>query len=372
MKIILSLLLILAPFVNFAQSFFEIKGYGKGYKDGDVIFLSYRGPNGFIDDSVKVIRNSFQFSGNIEIPVKASLYRNQNPLHSNVIYDYATLFIEPGVAILTSPDTLLNSVNSGTPLNTDYTELVSDLRPLLNQRRSMKSPSDLNEKELKDSALVKKITRAWQSNSNEMVPIKFKFVEQHLKSLVSLDLLNELIRDSRWHGKVDSLFTKLSPELQISVLGKLVNERIQLGKKVIIGSLAKNFELSNEAGQSIKLSDYKGQYILLDFWASWCGPCRAENPNLRSAYLKFKDRGLSIISVSIDEVKDQDKWKAAIKQDKMDWTQVIDVSGKGNVAKSIYGITTIPANLLISPEGIVIAKDLKRDELHSKLVDLLK
>lgn len=212
MKVISLLLLTILPFANFAQSSFKIKGYGKGYKDGDVIFLSYRGRNGFVDDSVKVKDHSFQFSGNVQAPVKASLYRNQNPLHSHIIYYYATIFIEPGTAILASPDTLLNSVNSGTQLNADYAKLVAQLRPLVNKRRTMKSPSDLRNGELKDTAVVKKITAAWHANSDEMVPIKFSFIAQHPKSLVSLDLLKELIRDSRWQEKVETLFNKITPE----------------------------------------------------------------------------------------------------------------------------------------------------------------
>ena len=129
----------------------------------------------------------------------------------------------------------------------------------------------------------------------------------------------------------------------------------------------KDFELPDINGVPIRLSNYRGHYVLIDFWASWCGPCRSENPNVLAAYNKFKDKGFMVLGISIDDHKDRDKWLTAIEEDGLVWPQLSDHQGNENISKNIYGITSIPANILIAPDGTVIAKNLKRDELQAKL-----
>src|SRR5699024_4117188 len=114
--------------------------------------------------------------------------------------------------------------------------------------------------------------------------------------------------------------------------------------------------------------DFRGQYVLLDFWASWCAPCRAENPNLVKAYDRFNEDGFTIFGVSLDE--NREDWLKAIKEDNLKWTQVSDLNAWGNEAARKYGIRAIPANFLIDPEGVIIAKDLRGAALKQKLDDI--
>jgi peroxiredoxin len=369
-KLLLSFLL--ATFSGFAQGNFTINGHGEGFQEGDKIFLSYRSAKGFIEDSVTVHNKSFKFSGSAAGPVKASLYRNQNPKYANVIFDAATVYLEKGNITLHSSDTLRHSTNAGTPLNMDYDELRAALRPYFDKMAAMRDPYELSAQEQKDKALVARLKSIYHTQLDSMVPVQFSFVDKHRSSYVSVVTLNELIRDSRWIDKVESSFSRLSPELKISVMGESIKQKIQLGKRISIGMTAKDFAQPDVNGKIIRLSDYLGKYVLLDFWASWCGPCRAENPNVLSAYNKYKSNGFTVLSVSIDEKKDKKKWLNAIKEDDMLWPQLSDLRGNENLPYKIYGITTIPANLLISPEGIVIAKDLKREDLHSTLAKIFK
>ncbi len=120
----------------------------------------------------------------------------------------------------------------------------------------------------------------------------------------------------------------------------------------------------------VSLHDLKGKYVLVDFWASWCGPCRGENPNVVAAFNKYKDKGFTVFGVSFDQNKD--KWMQAIAADKLAWTQVSDLKGWGNEAGKIYGITSIPQNILLDKEGKIVAKNLRGADLDAKLAEIIK
>lgn len=137
-----------------------------------------------------------------------------------------------------------------------------------------------------------------------------------------------------------------------------------------IGAVAIDFEQNTPAGKPVKLSSFKGKYVLVDFWASWCGPCREENPNLVSAYKKFNAKGFEILGVSLDQPGERARWVDAIKQDNLVWTQVSDLKGWDNEAAKAYGIKSIPSSFLLDPSGRIIGKDLRGKELNSKLAEI--
>jgi peroxiredoxin len=136
-----------------------------------------------------------------------------------------------------------------------------------------------------------------------------------------------------------------------------------------IGKVAPDFTLLTKDGVEVTLSSFRGKYLLVDFWASWCAPCRQENPNVVAAYKKFNKKGFEILSVSVDE--DREKWQEAIVTDKLTWSQVIDVRGEGSVAE-IYAIQSIPTTFLLDREGVIVAKNLRGEQLNEKLTELLK
>lgn len=198
---------------------------------------------------------------------------------------------------------------------------------------------------------------------------EIKFIKNHPNSIVSVEILSTY---STTFGKKETkeLFNLLSEQNKKSKYGKIIETYIKLNEEPKIGKQFIDFEMVDQNGKLQKLSDLKGKTIFLDFWASWCTPCRKENPNLVKTYNKFKSKGFEIFAVSLD--KNKETWLKTIENDNLNWYHVNDLKGNGNKASLIYGVEGVPESFLIDQNGIIIARDLRGKELNEKLEELLE
>ena len=168
---------------------------------------------------------------------------------------------------------------------------------------------------------------------------------------------------------LEGRFNKLNDGQKNGFYGKILSSNIADSRIGAVGSYAIPFIQNDTEGKPVSLSSFKGKYVLIDFWASWCGPCRMENPNVVYAFNRFKNKNFTILGVSLDQSKD--KWLQAIKDDKLSWTQVSDLQYWRNEVAVKYRIQSIPQNFLVDPEGKIVAKNLRGSELQNKLCELL-
>lgn len=190
-------------------------------------------------------------------------------------------------------------------------------------------------------------------------------------ALYAIELSRNVITSDQIKSTVEKLAKRFSSSPKITQLAQqFTAENIAQEPVDLLGKEAPDFTLADTEGKNISLKSLRGKYVLVDFWASWCKPCRMENPNVVEAHTKFKNKNFTILGVSLD--KDKAAWMRAIQDDRLDWKQVSDLKYWSSDVVPLYNIEGIPFNVLLDPNGIVIAKDLRGDDLHKKLAEVLK
>jgi peroxiredoxin len=226
--------------------------------------------------------------------------------------------------------------------------------------------------EEKDTAGLRKLSMRFDSINKQTAILAKTLFESHLNSAMALFLFEKFAPASLEYAENEPYYNLLPQWAKTSSRGMAISELIEGAKNTKVGMKAPVFEQRDTSGRLVSLADFRGKYVLIDFWASWCKPCREENPNLVKAYEHFKDKGFEIIGVSLEYKGDRTRWTKAIQKDNLQW---IHLSGleffKEPVAK-LYGVQSIPQNFLVDPSGNLIAKNLKGEALFAMLNDVLR
>lgn len=353
MKILFYLFLLL-PFFGNAQTAntsqnssasndgYEINGTVTGYEDGAAVsYLNQQ--TGTPEKQTTIEKGKFTLKGHLAEPTFIVLVFGDQP-------PAVPIFIDNSNITITGDKNYLDNISvKGSKTQDQFAEYSKAIKPYEQM---------FAEGAVKDAASIAKVEE-----------ISGDFVKKYPSSFVSPIAIIRILQSSGNVDVSDKLFASLSKDVKNSSLGKYVDQQLAVAKINAIGSEVADFSQTDTAGKTVKISSFRGKYVLIDFWASWCRPCRMENPNVVAAYKKYHDKNFTILGVSLDQAKQA--WISAINMDGLAWTQVSDLKGWGNQVAAIFHVTSIPQNLLIGPDGKIVAKNLRGEALEQKLGELL-
>jgi peroxiredoxin len=342
------------------KSAFVAKGHINGLADGEV-YLAFGTFNKMPADTTLVKDGNFEFNDSISEPCYGMLFNHDYSLKVDLLIDKGNVFINGDI------DAAYDIVVKGSRGVNEYAAYNKALAD------TKKPVQDVYEKWISsynsgDSDGVRKYRpqffAARDKQAQEAIKLQLDFIKKHPDNIGSawelFHYLNEKTLDQS-----KAMYATFTGDLKNSEQGKEVSNRIATLSRIGVGNYAPGFKQKNVNDKEITLASYKGKYVLLEFWASWCGPCRAESPNVLQAYNKYKDEGFDVLSVSLDHEKKN--WEAAIQKDGLLWTQVSDLKGWKNEVATLYGVQAVPANFLIDPTGKIVAQNLRGEDLNTAL-----
>jgi peroxiredoxin len=393
-KIILLVAGFLLPLITIAQEKdFILKVQISNADKNTRVYLAYQIYGKKIIDSAVQKNEVYIISGKSDRPLNATLVFDNEGLGIQALIQKTKqggdinalkFYIYPGIINLKTDKLIKNLVFIKSPMNTDYLRLQTMLKPI--QDRQMYISNQLkagnyvhsgNEKPsekpltVSQSLVVHNLVRELDSLKTATRPILKKFISQNPNSYISLVSLEEYAGSFPDLTVIEPMYNHLGSVVKNTITGKTYYKFLMDRKNLIAGTPAPLFTQNDTAGNPVSLSSFRGKYILLDFWASWCGPCRQDNPELVKIFNDFKGKNFTILGISFDEMDGKKSWIKAIKEDQLNWTQVSDLKHWDNQLVKLYGVGAIPQSFLIDPNGIIIAKGLDTKELRKKLEEIL-
>lgn len=349
---------------------YTVKGTVEGAADGDTVYMRVLEGRQWLKVDSTVIKNGqFTFTGQQDSAVHR--YITCTPAGKDGLS--IDFFLENG-SINVQLTAGFNDAATGTPNNDIYQGIRTKINANLQQISALLSDPALSDSTLTEEELEAKHKEASvkeEEINNSTINIVAEGIAQNITNPVGIYLL----KNNYYALSVEQL-APLMPQIPAAYdndeLISRIKDNVEKLKKTAVGQKFTDFEMQTPDGKAVKLSDYvgKGKVVLVDFWASWCGPCRREMPNLVETYKKYKNKGFEIVGVSLD--RDAEAWKNGIKQLNITWPQMSDLKQWDCEGAKLYAVSSIPHTVLINAEGIILARGLHGEELQEKVAEALK
>lgn len=364
-------ILIIALLINFiwacdipahGQSGFIIDGTVTGYDSG-LVFLKKREAGAWVSlDSMESNKGKFNFKGKLDAPEMYYLVFGNNKKISKIFLDNSN------ITFSVKMDDLGHPVIKGSNAQDQYNQYRDEIKPFEDKFKDLSQQYRAAQKEV-NKELIKQIDSTYYAINDEKIAFIKNYIGTNNKAVIVPYVLYRELAHSLEINELDSLFKLLDASLSTSVYYNIVENKIKVLRNVEIGKKAPDFALNDTLGNPISLSSFNGKYLLIDFWAAWCRPCRVENPKNVKLYADYKDKGFEIFGVSFDNTRSA--WIKAINKDGISWPQVSDLKGWNSSPGKLYGVSAIPHTVLLDKNGVIIAKNLQGEKLREKIAELL-
>ncbi len=375
--LVLSVVAVLFSCNKAGENEYIVTGTIKGIAEGKTVTLEVQDETGQLKpvDTVKVEKGKFVLKGSAKEP-------EMNFMQVEGVQGKVPFILENGdIEVVINKDSIENSKVTGTYNNEELSSykakgMAIQKKMIKFQQDNMAKMNDAQQK--KDSVVINVLRKEYNKFQEEFMKQSDDYLKTHNKAFISVliieGMFNQMAPDV---AKIKKLYGGLDKSLKDTKHGKNIkskldkmNTPVAAAAGVEVGTMAPEFSAPNPDGKVITLKESLGKITIIDFWASWCQPCRQENPNMVAIYKAFHAKGLNMVSVSLDD--EAAKWKAAIAKDQLTWTQVSNLKEMDDPIAKAYSIKLIPSTFIVDATGKVIAKDLRGDALKAKVAELLK
>lgn len=340
-----------------AQKSFETRIKGTAGNGIRKVYLKYDVDGITHIDSVHVVNGLFQIKRKLPVPLEASLWVDKKLSPAALFLEQADykISITDSIRVLQYPQTYSR-----------YLDFVS-----INNAFSQLFPLYGKLSGANDTSGLRKLSKKFDSLNQRSAALAKRYFEEEDGSALSLFLFEKFASKNVDYELNEPYYDRLPKWAKESERGKVISEIIDGAKRTKVGTLAPAFTANDTLGLPVSLSSLKGKYVLVDFWASWCKPCRAENPDLLKAYTQYASKGFDILGVALEYPGGKSSWTKAIVNDGLPWKQVSNFAFFNDPVARLFGVQAIPRNFLLDPEGRIIARDLSGGLLFKRLKEIL-